>query len=197
MNGQALKHNAPLCPQARAADERDASPNHRNRRQEQCLSQLLEQARKEHTEMAARIEQLNVALKAMVENREIEKRAIETLILSNVKKWILPYIERMAICPYNDGCQSQYHIIRQNLDKLLHRSDESYLEILNKLNPNEIKIADLIRQGKATKEIADILNLAPSSISWYRNQIRQKLGLVSAKTSLRSFLNQVFTGKFE
>lgn len=197
MKSGAFKQDDTICPRTGVAGQRDVSAEAQDGRSQATIATLLRQAEKERTEMAARIEQLNTALKAMVEKREIEKRAIESLILNNVKKWILPYIEKMAVCPYNNGCQSHYRIIQQNLDRLLHSTDESYLEVLNKLNPNEVKIADLIRQGKTTKEIADILNLAPSSISWYRNQIRQKLDLVSAKTGLRTYLNQTFTGKTE
>ncbi len=142
----------------------------------------------ERLEMAQRIGQLNVALKAVVENREIEKRAIETQLLGNFRKLILPYLEKMAICHHNSSCRANYRAIQDNMGLLLNSAHAPNSEIQYKFNPSELKIADLIRQGKSNKEIAQILHLAPRSVCWYRNRMRSKLGLVGAKVNLRDFL---------
>lgn len=142
----------------------------------------------EKFKMAQRIGQLHVALKAVVENREIEKQAIETHLLNNFKKYIFPYFDKMANCRHSSVCRSNYQTIQDNLAHLQHTSDDPCSRIRHKLNANEVKIADLIRQGKSNKEIAEVLHLAPRSVCWYRNRIRHKLGLVGAKINLREFL---------
>lgn len=59
------------------------------------------------------------------------------------------------------------------------------------LSPTEVKIADLIRQGTRTREISEMLEMAPGSVFWYRNNIRKKLGLSHKKTNLRNYLNSL------
>lgn len=56
------------------------------------------------------------------------------------------------------------------------------------LSACEIKVAELVRQGKTTKEIAVNLCVAKSTIDYHRNRIRQKLGLNKKKINLRTFL---------
>ena len=56
------------------------------------------------------------------------------------------------------------------------------------LTPAEIQIATLIKQGKTTKDIADLLNLSLRTINFHRENIRDKLGLKNEKVNLRSHL---------
>lgn len=150
----------------------------------------------ERSGMAMRIEKLNQILKSFVEDREIEKKAMEENNIKYFQNFILPYLSKMATCTNSASCRTNYHTIQRNLSSLNIGAGLSKSKLLHNLSTNEVKIIDLIRQGKRTKEIAEILNLAPSSISWYRNRIRNKFGIVSANTNLRVFLNQIFTRPF-
>jgi DNA-binding CsgD family transcriptional regulator len=61
------------------------------------------------------------------------------------------------------------------------------------LTSTEIQIADLIKHGRASKEIASLLNVSPKAISFHRGNIRRKLGLVNKKINLRSHLQLLAT----
>ena len=60
--------------------------------------------------------------------------------------------------------------------------------IYRNLTPSEMWIADLVRQGKTSKEIADLINLSPRTIEFHRDNIRKKMGLKNKKINLRSHL---------
>jgi DNA-binding CsgD family transcriptional regulator len=52
----------------------------------------------------------------------------------------------------------------------------------------EIKVAKLIKGGRASKEIAEILGVAEQTILTHRNNLRAKLGLRNKRVNLRSHL---------
>ena len=56
------------------------------------------------------------------------------------------------------------------------------------LTPTEIQVSDLIRHGKTTKEIADMLNLSYRIVEFHRVNIRRKIGIKNKKASLMSHL---------
>jgi DNA-binding NarL/FixJ family response regulator len=49
----------------------------------------------------------------------------------------------------------------------------------------EVQTADLIKEGKATKEIAELLNVSVNTVSSNRFHIRKKLSLTDKKINLR------------
>jgi DNA-binding CsgD family transcriptional regulator len=57
-----------------------------------------------------------------------------------------------------------------------------------KLTPAEIQVANLIKQGKSSKVIADVLNLSPRTIDFHRDNIRKKFNLNNKKINLRTYL---------
>ncbi|MBE9544517.1 MAG: hypothetical protein IMF02_08505 [Proteobacteria bacterium] len=49
-------------------------------------------------------------------------------------------------------------------------------------------MANLLKEDKITKEIAELLNMSESSVEFHRHNIRKKLGLVGKKINLRTYL---------
>jgi DNA-binding NarL/FixJ family response regulator len=52
----------------------------------------------------------------------------------------------------------------------------------------ETRIAELLKNGKVTKEIGIILKLSPATVIWHRKNIRKKLGIAETKKEIRSTL---------
>jgi DNA-binding CsgD family transcriptional regulator len=59
------------------------------------------------------------------------------------------------------------------------------------LTPKEILIAGFLKSGKATKEIAELLNTSTRGIEFHRENLRLKLGLKNKKENLRSYLRSI------
>ena len=57
------------------------------------------------------------------------------------------------------------------------------------LSPAQIQVADLIKESKTTKEIADLLGLSENTIEDHRKAIRRKLGILKKKVNLKSYLS--------
>ena len=56
------------------------------------------------------------------------------------------------------------------------------------LTPKEIQVAGLVKEGKTTKEIAELMISTTDAIEFHRKSLRKKLGLKNTKSNLRSYL---------
>ena len=61
------------------------------------------------------------------------------------------------------------------------------LEFYN-LSRAELKVANFIRQGRRSKEIAEVLGLSVRTVEACRNNIRRKLRIKNKKVNLRTYL---------
>jgi DNA-binding CsgD family transcriptional regulator len=56
------------------------------------------------------------------------------------------------------------------------------------LTPKEIQVAGLIKQGKTSKEIAELFNVSTRAVQFHRHNIRAKLGLKNKQANLGAYL---------
>lgn len=134
-----------------------------------------------------------MALKVLLEHREEEKKKSEENILANVKKLIFPYLEKLENSRLGDKNQIYIDIIRSDLKDLIAPFANKLYSKYSVLTPTEIQVADLIRHGKTSKEIASLLNVSLKAVSFHRGNIRKKLDLVNKKRNLRSHLQSLST----
>lgn len=148
----------------------------------------LKKKEKKLIQQAQSLEELNTALKVLLEHRDREKKELEENIFSSIKKLVIPYLEKLENGSRNDNQQIYRDIIRSNLEDLASPFAKSLTSEHLVLSPTELQVADLIRQGKTSKEIASLFNVSPKAVEFHRTNIRKKLGLVNKKINLRSYL---------
>ena len=142
-------------------------------------------------QQSLRLEETNRALKLMLDHRQIEKRAVEENFMAGMKKFVLPYLDKVAAGNLTPEVRTYLDILRSNLDDLLSPMRHQRFVRYADLTPNEIQIAELIRQGRSSKEIAIQLNVSVSAIAFHRNNIRRKFGLLKKGTNLRAYLDSL------
>jgi len=134
------------------------------------------------------LEEANVALKVLLKRIDSDKKEFEERVLSNVKELVEPYLTKLKTSRLDAKQEAYLHIVESKLNDIIspfsHRLSSKY----SNLTPTEIHVANLVRDGKATKEIAEILNLSVRTIDAHRLRIRQKLDIKKNKTNLRSYL---------
>jgi PAS domain S-box-containing protein len=134
------------------------------------------------------LEEVNTALKVLLKKRDEDKTVLEEKVLFSVKDLIFPYLEKLKTSNVDHRQKTYLNIIESNLNDIVSpfMSLSSYK--LHKLTPTEIHVANLVKQGRSTKEIAEILNLAISTVNSHRDSIRRKLGINNRKINLRTHL---------
>ncbi len=158
------------------------------------LSETVEKLKARESELAAKMEELqelNTALKVLLNNRETDRVTLEENIQSNVQKFILPCIERLKKGTIKSKqLQSEFRLLETSLNDLVAPFARQISSDYFGLTPNEIKVALLIKQGMTTKEIARELNLSVNTIMTHRYKIRSKLGIKNQTKNLQVYLNQ-------
>jgi len=155
------------------------------------IVQALRERESALNEKSTYLEKVNQALKASLDHREVEKRAIEESMLANLKRFVFPYLEELQVCRLGSDAKAYLKIIATNLNDIVSQFSKTIFSKYIDLTPTEVRIADFIRSGKNSKEVAESMALSPSSIQWHRKNIRQKLGLTNKKINLHTYLNSL------
>jgi DNA-binding CsgD family transcriptional regulator len=134
------------------------------------------------------LEDLNATLRVLLKQRGNDRNDLEETVLANVKKLIVPFLEKMTIEPINAKTRAYLETLESNLRDIIspfaHKISSKYVNLTNR----EVQIAGLIKDGRSTKEISEMLNLSESSINIHRYNMRKKLGL-SKKHNLHAYLS--------
>lgn len=134
------------------------------------------------------LEEANTALKVLLQRREEDKKAMEEKVITNVKKLALPYIEKLKTLKLNESQMTCVKIIEDHLKDIISPFLRNLTIEHFDFTPREIQITPLVKEGKTTKDITELLNISATAVDFHRKNIRMKLGLKNKKTNLRSFL---------
>jgi DNA-binding CsgD family transcriptional regulator len=134
------------------------------------------------------LEEMNSALKVLLKQRESDKVNMEMNIISNIKTSVLPYIDKLESSGLSESQMRALLLMKSLLGDItspfIRKVSSEYLGF----TPHEIQVASLIKEGKSSKEIAELLNISLNTVHTYRYKIRIKTGLKNYKVNLRSYL---------
>ena len=137
------------------------------------------------------LEELNAALKIVLQQKDVDRIDLEKKVLSNMKTLVEPYLDKLKNLSHDISHKNFIEIIDANLKEVISSFSMKLSSEYIGLTSSEIQVADLIKKDFSNKEIAEQLNMALETVSSHRKHIRKKLDITNKKTNLSSFLKSL------
>jgi PAS domain S-box-containing protein len=150
------------------------------------------QRRIEHEldDLMQRIETLenhNQAMTQLLQQRKAELKRFEESIIFNVEKFVKPSLEYIKKKTNADDVE----MVEGLINEIVYPITKKRPSKMDEFTSRELQIATLVKEGRTSKEIAEILFISPKTVEYHRSNIRKKLGFSKEKgkrTDLRSYL---------
>jgi PAS domain S-box-containing protein len=163
-----------------------------DRKKSEALLKLQEE---EARKLAKNLEEANIALRVVLSRRDEDQKVLEEKIQHNINEIILPFISSLKSSDLEDRGKLYLDLLESNLKSILSPFMRNMSNTYKSLTPKETEIAEMIRGGKNSKDIADMLGTSVATINTHRNNIRKKLNMKKQKTNLRSHLLSFEVGR--
>lgn len=150
--------------------------------------EALKQSKQALEEQKKDLQEANIALKVLLRQRESDKQNLEETVLTNIKGLVFPFIEKLKIAPLRPKDKAMVELIETHLNEIISPMLNRLTHANIFLTPQEIQVAALVKDGKSSKEIAEILVVAETTVHFHRKNLRKKLGLKNKNANLRSYL---------
>ena len=135
-----------------------------------------------------KLDQAKSTITTLLDLKEEVRVDLEERFSLNASDLLLPLIERLQKSHLNNEQRQILTLIESTVVDITAKFSSKLNSPSFRLTPKEILIAFLIKAGKTSKEIAEMLTVSPASIEFHRANIRKKLDLTDSKINLRSFL---------
>jgi PAS domain S-box-containing protein len=160
----------------------------RNITERKRMEEALKKREQELEEKSRNLEDVNTALKVLLKRREDDKTELEEKVIFNMRELVLPYIENLKMTLVESHQMNQLKILERNTNEIISPFLRTLSSKYPNLTPMEIKIIHFIKEGRTTKEIAELLNASARTVEVHRDNIREKLKLKNRKANLKSYL---------
>jgi DNA-binding NarL/FixJ family response regulator len=152
------------------------------------LELLLVQREQDLEANAGQLRDTNIALKVLLKAREDDQKNFEKLIQANLKGMVLPYLDKLSKTRLDQRQRAYLDILESAFQEIFSPFLSTLKSKFQDLTPTEAHVANLIREGKTSKKIAEILDVAEKTIEIHRYNLRMKLGITNKKINLRTHL---------
>jgi DNA-binding CsgD family transcriptional regulator len=151
------------------------------------LNHLVELVNKKSDE----IDELKTTLSVLDDKREKDRVKLEEKIMRNLTELIKPAIDQLKNCGLSKRQKIFMNVVEQNIEKITSPLANRLSSPKYGLTPTEIRVADFIKHGRRTKEIAELFGTSARTVEVHRTHIREKIGLKNRKVNLRTFINSM------
>ncbi|MDA8139884.1 MAG: LuxR C-terminal-related transcriptional regulator [Desulfobacteraceae bacterium] len=165
--------------------------SHEEITQLKLIEEALKQSKRALEEQKQNLEEANIALKVLLKQRESDKTDLEQKVLSNLKDLVFPFVEKLKRAQLRPKDRTTVQILENHLNDIISPLLQRLANVNILLTPQEMQVAALVKDGRSSKEIAEILTVSETTVHFHRKNLRQKLGIKKDSTNLRSLLMSI------
>lgn len=161
------------------------------KRLEEELRSTREGLEKRVAERTIELQEANIAMKVLLKKQVIDRTETESSVVANIRGIMLPHVNKLK----RAGLNKHQMAVVDMLEGDMHGILSPFLKNLNirypGFTPKEIQIANSIRNGNTSKDIAEQLHLSVRTVDLFRYQIRKKLNINNKKVNLEAHLSAI------
>ena len=86
---------------------------------------------------------------------------------SNIQQLIIPFVQKLRITQAKEKKLEYLNVLETNLNNITSPFINKLSIAYKNLSPRELQVAALIKQGKSSKDIANIFNLSVGTVNSY------------------------------
>ncbi len=158
---------------------------------EKALKEILDNLDATVRERTLQLSEANSALRYLLKQREEDRKILEEKLQMNIDQLVLPALDELGSCGLNARGMHYLDLLKANLREIASPFLAGLSSMQGKLTPREAQVASMIREGKKSREIAEMLGTSKLTVDRHRINIRKKLGLSREKVNLQSHLLSV------
>lgn len=134
------------------------------------------------------LEETNTALRVLLDRREKDRSILANTVLSNMKQLVHPFLKKLKSSPLDPIQKNLLEVVETNFKQIVSPFSRNLSARYAEFTPSEIRVASLVKDGKATKEIAELLGASIATVDFHRKSLRKKLAITNKKIGLQSYL---------
>ncbi|MBW2072417.1 MAG: PAS domain S-box protein [Deltaproteobacteria bacterium] len=140
-------------------------------------------------EQARALQDANTALEVLLRHGEEKSERLQKSVQISVQMLVLPYLEKLKDTELTTEQKAYVNIAMSHLSEITSQFVSRLSSKSFGLTPRELQVASLVRNGKDSAAIADILCISEDTVSFHRKKIRSKLGLKKKNVNLTTYLS--------
>jgi len=158
---------------------------------ERLTTDIIKQKENKVDELTQEARDLKIAVDILIDTMYEKQKEIERNCQCNLEELIFPILDALKITKLDGHQVATIDALESALKTITNPSSYVLASGKNQLTQREMQIANLIRLGKTTKQISDILYLSSKTVDFHRMNIRKRLNISNTKDNLRSYLNEI------
>ena len=163
--------------------------------EQKAMQEALARSERALRRQATILDERNTALKVLLEQREQDQRELEQRIVSNVEQLIEPTLERLSRSFRHRPERLELDALRANLREIVgpvRAAAGRERRVRARRSPAARReVADLVRHGRTSAEIAEALHVSTAAVAFHRANIRRKLGIPKRGPRLATHLESM------
>jgi DNA-binding CsgD family transcriptional regulator len=133
----------------------------------------------------------NYALSTLAKNLREKQRNLVKEVTVNIAHRVLPAIDEIAQSKIPENVKHQLNMVRLLVNNIVPISQGSGEAAITVLSKAELRVANMIKNGLKTSDIARLLCVSELTVKTHRKNIRKKLKINSLAMNLSSTLKHI------